>query len=102
MTRANGTLKGNKVFSKDGVPVLVQRKQIRLGTLALLSGLRFRRWHELWCRSQTRLGSDLALLWLWRKPAATDPIGPLAWEAPYAVVGAALKRQKTKKKFFFP
>ena len=30
---------------------------------------------------------------LWCRPAATAPIGPLAWEAPYAV-GAALKRQK--------
>ena len=29
--------------------------------------------------------------------AATAPIIPLAWEPPY-VVGAALKRQKTKKK----
>ena len=48
------------------------------------------------CRS----GSDLALLWLWHKLAATAPTGPLAWEPPYAV-GAALekaKRQKDKKK----
>jgi len=42
-------------------------------------------------------GSDLALLWLWCRLAATAPIRPLAWEPPYAV-GAALKRQKTKKK----
>ena len=28
------------------------------------------------------------LLWLWRRLAATAPIGPLAWESPYAV-GAA-------------
>ena len=49
---------------------------------------------ELWCRSQTRLGS--LLLWLWCRPAAAAPIGPLAWEPPYAV-GAALKRQKKKK-----
>ena len=31
------------------------------------------------------------------RPAATAPIGPLAWEHPNAT-GAALKRQKTKKK----
>jgi len=37
-----------------------------------------------------------ALLWLWQRPAATAPIGPLAWEPPYAS-GAALKRQKDKK-----
>ena len=43
-----------------------------------------------------RLCLDLALLWLWSKPAATAPIRPLVWEPPYAA-GAALKRQKTKK-----
>ena len=37
------------------------------------------------------------MLWLWRRPVATDPIRPLASEPPYAV-GAALKRQKKKKK----
>ena len=40
---------------------------------------------------------DLALLWLWCTPAATAPIGPLAWEPLYAV-GAALKSQKKKKR----
>ena len=39
---------------------------------------------------------DPALLWLWRRPAATAPIQPLPWETPYAA-GAALKRQKEKK-----
>ena len=33
-----------------------------------------------------RLGSDPELLWLWRRPEATAPIGPLAWEPPYAPV----------------
>ena len=42
-------------------------------------------------------GSDPALLWLWHRPAAKAPIGPLAWKPPYAM-SAALKRQKTKKK----
>ena len=36
---------------------------------------------------------DLALLWLWRKPAATALIQPLAWEPPYAS-GSALQRKK--------
>ena len=31
-----------------------------------------------------RRSSDLALLWLWRRPAATALIRPLAWEPPYA------------------
>ena len=29
---------------------------------------------------------DLALLWLWRRPMATAPIRPLAWEPPQAQV----------------
>ena len=53
--------------------------------------------HELWCRF--RRGSDLTLLWLWHKPAAVGPIGPLAWKHPYAT-GAALEIQKKKKNFF--
>ena len=46
-----------------------------------------------------RCGWDPVLLWLWCRPAATAPIGPLAWKSPYAM-GAALKNQsqKTKKK----
>ena len=44
-----------------------------------------------------RCGSDLALLWLWCRPAAAAPVQPLAWELPYAT-GAALKKQKTKNK----
>ena len=49
------------------------------------------------CGVGRRRGSDLALLWLWRKLAAIAPIRPLAWEPPYAL-GVALKRQKTKKR----
>ena len=51
-----------------GVPVVAQQKQSRLVTmriqvqsLALLSGLRIWRCHELWCRSQTWLGSGIAV-----------------------------------------
>ena len=40
-------------------------------------------------------GSDPALLWLWYRLVATAPIGPLAWEPPYAA-GAALKNRKKK------
>ena len=96
---------------------MVQWKQIRLGTmrlrvrsLALLSGLRIQYCCELWCRLQMllrsvvavscgvghRQGSDLALLWLWCRLAATGPIRPLAWEPPYAM-GAALERKEKKK-----
>jgi len=45
-----------------------------------------------------RCRSDLALLWLWCRPAAiAAPVRPLAWEPPYAA-SVALKRQKTKDK----
>ena len=64
-----------------GVPIVAQWKRIQLGTmklrvrsLALLSGLRIRGCHELWCSQ--RHGSDLAWLWLWRRPAAIAPIRP--------------------------
>ena len=77
-------------------------KRIQLGTmklqvqsLALLSGLRV--WHCRSCGVGHRCGLDLALLWLWHKPAATALFRPLAWEPPFAT-GAALKGQKQKKK----
>ena len=51
-----------------GVPFVAQRKRIQLGTmrfpvrsLASLSGLRIPCCCELWCRSQMRLGSDVAV-----------------------------------------
>ena len=40
-----------------------------------------------------RCSSDLALLWLWHRLAATAPIRYLAWKLLY-VMGEALKRQK--------
>ena len=49
------------------------------------------------CGVGRRRGLDLALLWLWRRPAATVPIRPLAWEPPYTA-GVALKGQKVQKK----
>ena len=50
------------------------------------------------CDVGCRRGSNPAFLWLWHRPAAIAPIGPLAWEPLYAT-GVALKRQKKKKKF---
>ena len=56
-------------------------------SLALFSGLRF------WCvaascRISHRLGLDLALLWLWCRPAAAALNRSLAWQHPYAAGGA--------------
>ena len=49
------------------------------------------------CGVGHRHGSNLALLWLWCRLAAAAPIGPLAWEPPYAA-GAALEKAKKKKR----
>ena len=43
------------------------------------------------------LGIKNPAWWLWRRPTATVPIRPLAWEPPYAV-GAALEKTRKKKK----
>ena len=51
------------------------------------------------CGLGRRHGSDPALLWLWPRPVAIAPIGPLVWEPPNDA-GAALKRPK--KKNFLP
>ena len=49
------------------------------------------------CSVGFRCSLDSALLWMWCRLAATDPIQPLAWEPPYAA-DTALKRLKQKKK----
>ena len=48
------------------------------------------------CGVGRRRSSDPALLWLWCRPAVTDPILPLAWEPPYTM-GAALGRKQESK-----
>ena len=52
------------------------------------------------CGVGGRCSSDPALLLLWRRPVATAPIRPLAWEPPYAMAAAQemAKRQKNEKK----
>ena len=79
---------------------MVQWKRVRLASvrtqvqsLALLSGLRIG--VAVSCAVGCRLGSDLALPWLWCRPAAVALIRSLARELTYAI-GGALKRQKTK------
>ena len=52
-----------------GVPVVVQRKRIRLGTMRWwvqsLASLRVQHCHELWCKLQTQLGSGIAVAVAW-------------------------------------
>ena len=81
---------------------MAQRKQIQLVTmrwrvrsLVSLTGLRILQCRELWCRSQVRLRSYVAVLW--PRPVATASIRPLAWEPPYAA-GVARGPEKKKKK----
>ena len=52
------------------------------------------------CGVGRRHGLDPTLLWLWRRPAATALIRPLAWEPPHATEAALekAKRQRKKKK----
>ena len=49
------------------------------------------------CSMGWRYSSDPTLLWLWRRPASTAAVGPLAWESPCAT-GAALEKTKRPKK----
>ena len=49
------------------------------------------------CGIGHRHGLDPTLLWLWRRPAATTLIRPLAWEPPYAA-GAAQEMAKKKER----
>ena len=64
-------------------------------SLALRSGFRIRHC----CGIGRRCSLDLVVLWLWCRPAVVAPIRPPAWEPPYAV-GAALKKERKKKKFY--
>jgi len=50
------------------------------------------------CGVGCRCSSDPTLLWLWRRPVATAPIRPLAWDPPYAMGSAQENGKKTKKK----
>ena len=50
------------------------------------------------CGVDHRCGSDPALLWLGRRPAATALIQPQAWKPSYAAGAALEKYQKNPKK----
>ena len=65
--------------------------RLQVQSLALLSGSGI----TVSCGVSCRRSSDLAWLWLWHRPAATAPIGPLTWEPPHAT-GVALKKKEKK------
>ena len=51
---------------------------------ALFSALRIQCCHKLWRRSQMWLGSGVGVVVAVVYTSAAAPIGPLAWEIPYA------------------
>ena len=57
--------------------------------LASLSGLRIQHCSQLWCRSQTRLESQVAVA-VAQAGTRSSNFRPLAWELPYAI-SVALK-----------
>ena len=68
-------------------------------SLASLSGLRIWCGCELWCRSQTKLRSYMAVAEA-QGGAAAALIRPLAWELPYAKFRYGPKKKKKRKMFF--
>ena len=78
----------------SGLRLRLGSMRTRVLSLASICGLRIRRCHELWGRSQVLLGSGVAAA---KGPTAVAPIQPLALGLPYAA-GAALKRKNKKKK----
>ena len=81
---------------------MVQWKQIQLGTmrlqvrsLALLSGLRIRYRHELWCRSQMQLGSGVAVVVAQAGSCSSDQTPGLGTST---CLRCGLKKIKDKKK----
>ena len=91
--------KKKKNLKTRGIPVVAQwltNPAINHEVAGLIPGLA--QWVKdtgvvVSCSVGHRRGSDLALLWLWCRPAAVAPIRPLAWKLPYAT-GAAMKRKK--------
>ena len=75
------------VAQQKRTQIASMRMQVR--SLALLSGLRTST--AVSCGVGQRLGSDLALLWLWHRPVVAAPIRPLTWDPPHAT-GAPLKK----------
>ena len=48
------------------------------------------------CGVDLKCSLDLALLWLWCRPAAAALIQPLTWELPFAESTAVKEKQKQK------
>ena len=87
---------------------MVQWKRIRLGTmrllvrsLASLPGLRIPRCHELWCRSQMRLGSHVAVAVVYAHSCSADSTPSLGTSMCYGCSPKKQKKPKNNKKSFW-
>ena len=69
--------------------------RLRVWSLAWLNGLRTR--HAVSYGVGRRRGLDLALLWLWWRPAAAAPVWSLAQELPYAA-DVVLKKKRERER----
>ena len=81
----------NFLLCLRGLRTQLVSMRIWVPSLTSLSGSGIQHCHQLWCSH--KCSSDLALLWLWLRPAAAAIIQPLAQELPYTT-GEALKRKK--------
>ena len=76
----------------SGLRVWLVPMRVQVQSLTLLSGFKDPL-YPMSCGAGRRCGLDVALLWLWCRPAAAAPIGPLTWELPYAT-GTTIKKKK--------
>ena len=70
--------------------------RMRVLSLASLSGLRIYCCCELWCRSQTQLGSHIAVAVAVAQASSYSSNSTLAWELAYAR-GVSLKSKRNKQ-----
>ena len=72
-----------------------------VGSLALLSGLKIRRYHELWCRLQTRPGSGISIAMVQADSCNSDSTPSLGTYICYRYGPKKQKKKKEKEKRLF-
>ena len=100
-TKRNPTIKKNFFrvsFVDQWVTNLTISMRILVWSLTLLSGLRIQHCHELWCRSQTQIRSDIAMAVAVASSYSSH--STLSWELPYSTSVTLKSKNKTKIKMF--